>query len=160
MAVAIFLLIVNTLNLSILSSLPDKKLIILGSSTLNILYEKGDLSRKALIYPLQPLSFREYLAMKYNRPFPAFAIENILESHIDIAAKLCSDVKGKAYPVYSSTAVDFLVVTKNRRIEIEVGWNNKRRKQIDSLEDGFVFKDGIEIGCSNTIPLYLAGFLY
>ncbi|MCP4155914.1 MAG: ATP-binding protein, partial [bacterium] len=67
---------------------------------------------------------------------------------------------GKDYQVFSSMNTDFLVTHKDRRIEIEVGGKSKRRKQINDLEDAFVFKDGIEIGYSDSILLYLAGFLY
>ena len=72
---------------------PDKKFIILGSSTLNILYEKGDLSRRALIYSLQPLSFREYLEMKYKKGLPKYSLEEILSGHLEIAGQLIADFK-------------------------------------------------------------------
>ena len=67
---------------------------------------------------------------------------------------------GKEYPVFSSLKTDFLVLDKKQRIEIEVGGKSKGRKQIKGLTDAFVFKDGIEIGHANVIPLYLTGFLY
>ncbi|MCP4149507.1 MAG: ATP-binding protein, partial [bacterium] len=67
---------------------PDKKFIILGSSTLNILSEKSDLSRRGVIYSLQPLSFREFLVMKFNKQLPAYSFEDILSGHIDIAGEL------------------------------------------------------------------------
>lgn len=291
---------------------PNKKLIILGSSTLNILYEKGDLSRRAIIYSLQPLSFREFLEIRYNKKLPKYTLSDILSSHIDISRQLCggfktilgdlndflmwgsfpffmehpgeeyfkvlanvldkmiyedittiktlksfsslklkkllgflstskiplfnletlkneidvsrdtvyeyfdlleraeilkivrtqskntrafknskilfqspnlyftiafeiwkSDIEkgniresffasqvGKDYPVFSSLQTDFLVLDKNQRIEIEVGGKSKGRKQIHGLTDAFVFKDGIEMGHANVIPLYLTGFLY
>jgi hypothetical protein len=52
------------------------------------------------------------------------------------------------------------ILDKKQRIEIEVGGKSKGRKQIIGLTDAFVFKDGIEIGHTNVIPLYLTGFLY
>jgi len=291
---------------------PDKKLITLGSSTLNILYEKGDLSRRAVIYSLQPLSFREYLEMKYKKDLPSYSFDSILSNHIEIAGTLVSDFKtilgdfneylmwgsypffiqysreeyfrlmsnvldkmiyedittiktlksfsslklkkliaflstskipvfnietlknelevsrdtiyeyfdlleraeivkvirteskkaiafknskilfkspniyftiafemwksdpekgniresffasqlGKDYSLYTSADVDFLILDKNRQVKIEVGGKNKKRKQIANLTDGFIFKDGVDIGFADSIPLYLAGFLY
>lgn len=291
---------------------PDKKFIILGSSTLSILYEKGDLSRRAIIYSLQPLSFREYLAVKYNKKLQGYSFPGVLSRHIEIANQLGADFKtilgdfndflmwgsypffleysreeyfkvlanvldkmiyedittiktlksfsslklkkllgflstskiplfnletlkneievsrdtlyeyfdlldraeivkivrtesqklkifknskilfkspniyftiafelwksdvekgniresffasqvGKDYPVFSSLNTDFLVLDNDRRVEVEVGGKSKGRKQIAGLENAFVFKDGIEIGYANVIPLYLAGFLY
>jgi hypothetical protein len=49
---------------------------------------------------------------------------------------------------------------KSHRYEIEVGGKNKKRKQIENLKDAFIFKDGIEVGYADSVPLYLAGFLY
>ena len=72
---------------------PDKKFIILGSSTLNILYEKGDLSRRSVIYSLQPLSFREYLELKYQKQLQGFSFSQILSDHTGICGKLISQFK-------------------------------------------------------------------
>jgi len=291
---------------------PDKKFIILGSSTLNILYEKGDLSRRAVIYSLQPLSFREFLEMKYKKDLPKYSLEAILYDHLEISSVLTSYFKtilgdfneylewgnypffiqysreeyfnvlsnildkmiyedittiktlksfsssklkkliafistskipwfnletlknqievsrdtiyeyfdlleraeiikiirteskkamafkhskilfkspnlyftiahelwrsdiekgniresffasqsGREYPVYTSMDVDFLVLDKGHRYEIEVGGKNKKRKQIKDLKDAYIFKEGIDVGFADTVPLYLAGFLY
>jgi len=67
---------------------PDKKIIILGSSRLNILNQKGDLSRRTLIYNLKGLSFREFLELKYEIKFPSFGLEEILSDHIKISTDL------------------------------------------------------------------------
>ena len=56
--------------------------------------------------------------------------------------------------------MDFQVVAGKKAFEIEVGGKSKRRKQIAGLEEAYVFKDGIELGFADSIPLYLAGFLY
>jgi uncharacterized protein len=291
---------------------PGKKLIVLGSSTLSIMNEKGDLSRRAIIYSLLPLSFREYLEIKHRVKLRKYTLAEILANHIDIAQQLCTDfdsiladfndfleagsfpffkeystpdylnalanvidktiyedittikslksfsslklkkllgflstskvplfnletlkneidvsrdtlyeyfdllsraeilkvvrtesrnmkafknskilfnspniyfaiayemwkseikrgniresffaaqVSGN-YAVFSSRNTDFLVQDKDRRIEIEVGGKNKRKKQIKDLDNAFIFKDGINIGYSESVPLYLAGFLY
>ena len=51
-------------------------------------------------------------------------------------------------------------ITKNISYEIEVGGKNKIKKQLQGVPNGYIFKDGIEIGYGNVIPLYLVGFLY
>jgi predicted AAA+ superfamily ATPase len=274
--------------------------------------QKGDLSRRAIIYSLQPLSFREFLEMRYNKKLPWYPLADILSSHVDISRQLCSGFKtilgdlndflmwgsfpffmehpgeeyfkvlanvldkmiyedittiktlksfsslklkkllgflstskiplfnletlkneigvsrdtlyeyfdlleraeivkivrtqskntrafknskilfqspnlyftiayeiwksdiekgniresffasqvGKDYPVFSSLNTDFLVLDKTQRFEIEVVGKSKGRKQIKGLTNAFVFKDGIEMGHANVIPLYLTGFLY
>lgn len=291
---------------------PDKKFIALGSSTLNIMYEKGDLSRRSISYSLQPLSFREYLELRYQKQLPVYTLSHILSEHIGIASKLSSEYKtilgdfndfliNGSYPffldssedeyfnilsnvidkviyedistlkslksfsslklkkllgfiatskiplfnieslkteiglskdtlyeyfdlldraeivkivrtesknmrvfknskilfkspniyysiafeswksdvdkgniresffasqvcsnyqLFSSRNTDFLLVDGKNRIEIEVGGKGKKRKQVKHLKNAYVFKDGIEIGFANMVPLYLVGFLY
>jgi len=41
-----------------------------------------------------------------------------------------------------------------------VGGPSKGNRQIKGVENGLVFKDGIETGFARQLPLYLAGFLY
>ena len=291
---------------------PDKKIIVLGSSTLNIMFEKGDLSRRAVIYSLKPLSFREYLGLQFDAELPCLTFQELITNHIAIAGEYSarfpsllkifrqfltsgsfpffqglsedeylttltniidkviyedittikslksfsslklkkliahiatskiplfnieslkseigvskdtlyeyfdlleraeivnivrteskniramknskilfhspntyysiaselwkSDLKigniresffagqvSEVYPVFTSKKLDFLVKCGKRWYEIEVGGKSKTRKQLKGVTDGCVFKDGIEIGFAETIPLYLAGFLY
>jgi predicted AAA+ superfamily ATPase len=62
-------------------SYPDKKFIILGSSKIDILNAKGDLSRRTLIYNLKSLSFREFLILKHNKKIEKISLEKIIENH-------------------------------------------------------------------------------
>lgn len=45
-------------------------------------------------------------------------------------------------------------------VTFEVGGKNKGKKQIESVDDGYVVKDGIEYVYENQIPLWMFGFLY
>lgn len=45
-------------------------------------------------------------------------------------------------------------------VRFEIGGKNKTFEQIRSVTDGYVVKDGVLIGDTKTIPLYLFGFLY
>ncbi len=291
---------------------PDKKFIILGSSALNIMTEKGDLSRRAVIYTLPTLSFREFLELKHGIKLSEYAFTDIIADHVNLAGSLCSQfdtilgdfvdyIVGGSYPfflnctpdeylnalsnvidkviyediptlkalrsfsslklkkllaylatskiplfnieslkteievskdtlyeyfdlldraeivkivrtesknlkvfknskilfkspniyyaiayemwrsnvdkgniresffasqisdtyrLFSSTGVDFSLVDGKRRFEVEVGGRSKKKKQLKNLEDAYIFKDDIEIGAGNSIPLYLIGFLY
>jgi len=69
---------------------PDKKIILLGSSKLNILNQKGDLSRRTLIYNLEGLSFREYLEMNLKTKFPRLNLEEMLTDHLQFSSELQS----------------------------------------------------------------------
>lgn len=52
---------------------------------------------------------------------------------------------------------DFLI---DQKYAIEVGGKNKKRKQIQGLENAFIAKDDIEIGHENVIPLWMFGLMY
>jgi predicted AAA+ superfamily ATPase len=293
-------------------SFPDKKFIILGSSILHILQEKGDLSRRIILQRLNGLSFREYLNLKYDKKHLPIDIKTLTTDHLNLALKLTKDhsellkdfcdycengyypffatysedeyynillnildkiiyedipaikslrnrasdkmkkllayistskiplfntssltneidiskdtlyefidlleraelltvvktasknvrslkkskilfknpnlyhaiaadmwkhdlEKGNiresfftsqvcsAYSCFTSEDVDFQLKTDKDILEIEVGGKSKNRKQLKGLKNAFIFKDGIESGSGNIIPLFLAGFLY
>ena len=60
------------------------------------------------------------------------------------------------HSVISSSIGDF----KIDEIDFEVGGRNKKQKQIEKAERGFLVKDDIEIGYLNTIPLWQFGLMY
>lgn len=62
---------------------PDLKVTFTGSSILDIIDGEADLSRRAVIYTMQGLSFREYLALFHDIHTPAYTLEQILahETH-------------------------------------------------------------------------------
>jgi hypothetical protein len=57
------------------------KVIFTSSSALEINKGKFDLSRRALIFELQGLSFREFLQLKYQIELPVLSLVSILENH-------------------------------------------------------------------------------
>ncbi|HNN04943.1 MAG TPA: AAA family ATPase [Leptospiraceae bacterium] len=63
-------------------------------------------------------------------------------------------------PIKSSDSADFTVYIKKKIYELEIGGRSKSKKQIEGLSNAYVFKDGIEVGAGNVIPLYLTGMLY
>ena len=77
---------------NIYDSFPDKRIIFTGSSSLHILKEKADLSRRAVIYELPGLSFREFLSLVEDRNFRPFLLEEILQAHVRIASEISSQV--------------------------------------------------------------------
>ena len=66
----------------------DLQVIFSGSSALNIDNAKADLSRRAVVYEVEGLSFREFIEMKNGIELPAFKLEEILHNHIEIATDL------------------------------------------------------------------------
>ncbi len=71
----------------------DLQVIFSGSSAINIKHKIGDLSRRALVYTMPVLSFREYLALKNIAHFKAYTLEEIVTSHEDIVVDIIGEVK-------------------------------------------------------------------
>jgi len=57
---------------------PDLKIIFTGSSIIDIAKQEGDLSRRALLYELVGLSFREYLTMLHIIDLPVLSLNDLL----------------------------------------------------------------------------------
>ena len=66
----------------------ELQIIFSGSSALQIDHSKADLSRRAVVYEVEGLSFREFLELKNGITLPTFSLDEILANHIDIAYKL------------------------------------------------------------------------
>ncbi|MEI7978056.1 MAG: AAA family ATPase [Bacteroidota bacterium] len=63
---------------------PDLKIIFTGSSIIDIAKQEGDLSRRALMYELVGLSFREYLIMLGIIDLPVFSLDDLLFNNATI----------------------------------------------------------------------------
>jgi uncharacterized protein len=68
---------------NIYDSFTDLHVIFTGSSVLDILEGTSDLSRRALVYSMQGLSFREYLNLFQGIKYPTYSLEEILNHKID-----------------------------------------------------------------------------
>lgn len=75
---------------NIYDSFPKLKIRFSGSSMLQILYEQFDLSRRAVIVPMEELSFREYYQMSTNSELPILSFDEILSDSIEISNELVS----------------------------------------------------------------------
>ncbi len=64
------------------------KIIATGSSALEINKGSHDLSRRAIVYNMVGMSFREFLELHHGYKFDTFVLEDILSNHIDIATKI------------------------------------------------------------------------
>lgn len=72
---------------------PDLKIVFTGSSLLEILTTRADLSRRAITYEMQGFSFREYLNRNLKMDLPAFSLEQILHSHIERSEEILAHLK-------------------------------------------------------------------
>ncbi|RUA06752.1 MAG: AAA family ATPase [Flavobacteriia bacterium] len=64
-----------------------------ASSLLEILNSKADLSRRAIVFFMQGLSFREYLNFTLNTNFKSFNLEDILLDHKKISDDILREIK-------------------------------------------------------------------
>lgn len=79
---------------NIYDDFPNLKIVFTGSSLLEILNARADLSRRAIVYHLQGLSFREFIAMETGIVFPGIeSLQNLLSQHTHIAREINVKIK-------------------------------------------------------------------
>jgi predicted AAA+ superfamily ATPase len=76
---------------------PELRIAFTGSSLLEILNARADLSRRAVVYQMQGLSFREYLNMSLHENFPVYSLPDVLENHRDISGEILKKVRPLQY---------------------------------------------------------------
>jgi uncharacterized protein len=69
---------------NIYDSFPKLKIVFTGSSILDILKGSADLSRRALIYKLHGLSFREYLKFFHNYTTEVYTLKQIVDNEVKL----------------------------------------------------------------------------
>ena len=69
---------------NIYDSFPNLKVVFTGSSVLDILKGSADLSRRAIIYKLQGLSFREYLKFFHHYDTEVYSLEQIINNEVKL----------------------------------------------------------------------------
>lgn len=99
-----------------------------GSNAVAIDNAKADLSRRAVIYKLPVLSFREFLELETNEKFETILLQEILENHVTHAIDILSKVKpfayfeeylkGGAYPFYKTSKNSYVQKLLNASMQI------------------------------------------
>jgi predicted AAA+ superfamily ATPase len=125
---------------------PSLKMVFTGSSALEILNARADLSRRAVLYNMQGFSFREYLSLETGMDFKVLRLNDLLQNHFnlafDITAKLRplqyfdAYLKNGYYPFYREglgTYHQRLSEVINMILEIEL-------PQLRGVEPGYVHK--------------------
>jgi len=69
------------------------RVVISGSSILQITKQNVDLSRRTIVYHLENLSFREYLFLKEEATFEHYELEEVLSNHYAIAGEISEKIK-------------------------------------------------------------------
>lgn len=78
---------------NIYDDFPELKVVFTGSSLLEILNAKADLSRRTVVYEMQGFSFREYLNRNLETSFPVLSLNDVLNHHISLSKELVPKMK-------------------------------------------------------------------
>ena len=71
----------------------ELQLVFTGSSLLEILNSRADLSRRVVIYHMQGLSFREFIMLETGIYFAPLTLESILKDHLLLAGLINAKIK-------------------------------------------------------------------
>jgi uncharacterized protein len=69
------------------------RIIVTCSSALMLSKGEADLSRRAMVYSLNELSLREFIALKYKLTLPVYSLDQILKEHETIAGEVRAKIK-------------------------------------------------------------------
>ena len=88
-----------------------------GSSAIILNHESGDLSRRATIHYLPPMSLREFISLKENISLKSYILKDILQNHEDISFEILEQIKPLeqysayikygAYPFFKESISDY-----------------------------------------------------
>lgn len=122
---------------NIYDGLPKLKVVFTGSSVLQIRQGNADLSRRAVIYDMEGLSFREFLNLESTSTFPVITLKELLKNHVEIAAEISSTLRPLAfyrdyleygyYPFYLENKNSYhkkLAETVNLILEVDITYLN------------------------------------
>ncbi len=76
---------------------PELKIVFTASSLLEILNARADLSRRAVVYTMQGLSYREYINLNLGLDLPKYTLTEILDQHVSIASEINKKIKPLQY---------------------------------------------------------------
>jgi predicted AAA+ superfamily ATPase len=111
----------------------DLRVIFSGSCALKLNHAKADLSRRAIVYEVEGLSFREFIELNKNITLPQYTLQEILQTHQDIAYELLEKfnltlnykeyIQSGYYPFYFEDKEAYLIrlnETINTVIEVDI----------------------------------------
>lgn len=78
---------------NIYDDFPELKIVFTGSSLLEILNARSDLSRRAIVYQMQGFSFREYLNRNIKTSLPVVSLDEIILNHSKFSENILSQIK-------------------------------------------------------------------
>lgn len=158
------------------------KVVFTGSSMLEILNARSDLSRRAVMYTMYGLSYREFLNMTLDMNLPAHNLEQLLKNHRNIAAEINSQLqplkywndylRNGYYPFFSESlrlyhqrleeVVNFILeVELPLQRKVDISWVRKLKQLLHIIAESVPFMPNVSklserIGINrNTLTSYL-----
>ena len=77
----------------------ELKIIATGSSALQINQGSHDLSRRAIVYTMVGMSFREFLELHYGFTFEPYSLHDMLEKHVALASAIKKEIEHKEHKI-------------------------------------------------------------
>ena len=122
----------------------DMHFVLSGSSLVNLNDGEADLSRRCIAYDLQGLSFREYLAMYYQKHFPRVTLHDILSNGNSICAEINASLRPLPlfeqylqhgyFPFYSEGEKNYFTRIENiANMEVEIELPQQRGLDIGNV---------------------------
>lgn len=149
---------------NIYDSYPNLHVVFTGSSILDILKGKADLSRRAVVYRMQGLSFREFLQIETGIQFTSYSLEQIIENHEQYAIQILNKVKPYQYfnhylrygyyPYYLESVDNYSLKLSNTinlmmetdmplLLNIDIQYINKLKRFLNLLSSNIPFKPNV-----------------
>ncbi len=104
----------------------DLKVFFTGSSILDIHKGSTDLSRRAIVYSMQGLSFREYLEMFHHIKIPAYSLTDIIQHRAELPDKFRpyayfqSYLEQGYYPFSKEDQFNIRLQQVNKTLEVDI----------------------------------------
>jgi len=142
---------------NIYDSFPDLLIRFSGSSMLNILNERYDLSRRCVIALVKPLSFREFLKLSADIELPILGFEEILTNYSEISSNLALE-----YPTLYKNFLKYLQIGYYPFfIEDEIEYKNKLFNALDKvINEDIPSLNHIEYSHLNIFKRFIAKLIY
>jgi len=123
---------------NIYDSYRSLNIVFTGSSMLEIFEASVDFSRRAIVYELRGMSFREYLQYEYNISFKPYSLQEIIDNHRNIVFEIIDKIKiipvfkeyleHGYYPYYKESLSTY-------PFRIEQAINKTLKEDIPAIED-------------------------
>ena len=165
--------------------MPELKMLITGSSILELEKSGADLSRRVLNFHLPELSFREFMGIKYKIVLPKYTFDEIITNHVDISEEVIKAIdkplfyfkqylEWGCYPIFKETkfvhqrlkqTINLIIDTDLPSIiPIEFSTLNQVKKLLYIIAQSVPFTPNItklaaQVGCTRTKLYEMIGML-